>query len=136
MALKELIHITIKAGKFIGNAKAVKNVTDFASTNWKEREHQKQEERKMQEERDRRRKTIKNIRNRNIFETISLYIIGTAAACYITPLGWLPLIIVVFCYLMHMSNLYKLNGSVDLRREWTLTILSLICIVIWFVKHL
>ena len=136
MALKEFIHIAIKAGKFIGNAKAVKNIADFASTNWKEKERQKQEERKKQEERDKRRKAIKSIRSRNIFETVSLYVIGAAAACYIVSFGWLPFIIVVFCYLMHMSELYKLNGSIDLKREWILTILSIMCMVIWFARHL
>ena len=129
MLLKELLHITIKTGKFIGNAKAVKNVADLASANQKERKHQRQEEQKKQKEREERRQTIKNIRNRNIFETAAIYMFGTLVACYISSFGWVQMILVALFYLMHMSSMHDLKGSVDLRREWIFTVISIACMV-------
>lgn len=136
MPLKEIIQITIKAGKFIGNAKAIKNTAGFVSSGWKEKEKQKQEEKKRQKEREERKKTIKYICNRNIFETIGIYFIGTAAACYIAPFGLIQTILIVLMYLVHMSNLLELKDSLDLRREWVLTAVSVICTLVSCIKNL
>lgn len=116
-----LLKATISAGKIIGGAKALKNVSDFVTEDHeaKRRRREEQERRKKQQE------MIERLMRRNIIETLIVYILGGMIGIWIGSKSIPALVIVGIFYLAHINELYKMNENANLSREWVLTFISI-----------
>ncbi len=72
------LELLIGFGKFLGGAKALKNVSDFVT----EDRAAKRKEREQQEEKKKLREDAKRIKNRNLFEALFMYVIAGAAGTF------------------------------------------------------
>ncbi len=115
------LSILIGAGKIIGGAKAIKNVSDFVT-----------EDREVKRKAAQLEKEIKQIRERSLFETITIYVMAAFAGVFLMSMGIIGLIITILMFLVHCSSLEKLRRYTDIKREIVLSsvlgLIFLLCI--------
>lgn len=116
-----LLNAAISAGKIIGGAKALKNVSDFVTEDRETKKRMREE----QERQKKQREAIEGLMQRNIIETLVIYILGGMAGIWIGSKGIPALGIVSIFYLAHINELYKMSKNASLSREWVLTFISI-----------
>lgn len=121
-----LLNAILTVGKVIGGAKSLKNIYDFATEDREKRRRQKEK----QAEAKRQKELIQTISERNVIETLFIYIVGCVAAIWLASLGVIGALVVLLFYLVHINGLYKIFKRVSVMREGILTTISLIVVVI------
>ena len=121
-----LLNVILTVGKVIGGAKSLKNVYDFATKNREEKRRQKER----QEELKRQKELIQTISQRNVIETLLVYIVGCVAAMWVASLGVIGALIILLLYLVHINEIYKVSKCVSVIREGIFTAISIAVVVI------
>lgn len=121
-----LLNVILTVGKVIGGAKSLKNVYDFATENREEKRRQKER----QEELKRQKELIQTISQRNVIETLLIYIVGCVAAMWVASLGVIGALIILLLYLVHINEIYKVSKRVSVIREGIFTAISIAVVVI------
>ena len=121
-----LLNVILTVGKVIGGAKSLKNVYDFATENREEKRRQKER----QEELKRQKELIQTISQRNVIETLLVYIVGCVAAMWVASLGVIGALIILLLYLVHINEIYKVSKRVSVIREGIFTAISIAVVVI------
>lgn len=115
------LEILSQVGKVIGYGKAAKNIADAVSEN----SAKKRKERELN-------KQIQTITQRNLIETIMMYVIAGAAGVYFCTTGVLGFLIVVLVLLTHCNSLYELSHYISVKREILFTALLAVVFLVSF----
>lgn len=121
-----LLNVILTVGKVIGGAKSLKNVYDFATENREEKRRQKER----QEELKRQKELIQTISQRNVIETLLVYIVGCVVAMWVASLGVIGAFIILLLYLVHINEIYKVSKRVSVIREGIFTAISMAVVMI------
>ena len=114
------LNILIGFGKFIGNVKAIKNVSDFVTED-REAKRKEQERQKAKQE---LRENAKKIRDRNFFEALLMYVMaGAAGAFCIIKWGMVGIVFTLLAFIGHLSELTEVSKLTSIRREIILSVL-------------
>lgn len=116
------LSILIQAGKIIGGAKAIKNVSDFVT-----------EDREAKRKAAQLQKDISTIQNRTFFEALIMYVMAAFAGVFLISCGIVGFAITVIMFLVHCSSLEKLRHYVDIKREVVLSLILAIVFLFCFI---
>lgn len=118
----EFLEIIRGVGKVIGYGKAAKNIADAVSEN----SAKKRKERELN-------KQIQTITQRNLIETIMMYVMAGAAGVFFCMTGVLGFLLVVLVFLTHCNSLYELSHYISVKREILFTVLLAVVFLACFI---
>ncbi|NOW85867.1 F0F1-type ATP synthase assembly protein I [Clostridium beijerinckii] len=85
-----------------------------------------QENKKRKELEDR----VNYFSQRNIIQTIIMYVIGILFCRYLITWGWIGIVLTLLGYYGHFQNLKEVENYVNVNREKILSVISLVTIII------